>query len=115
MPFDFSAANETAVDETSVAPAPSQDPRTTEDCLFLDVIVPKSTLDSARILDSSQCLVFVWIHGGEYCSGDKTSYGNGAGLVKVAQTINSSGVIVVLLNYRVGDHALVSIARYLLH
>jgi len=109
QPFNFTAANETTADETSTAAAPPQDPRTTEDCLFLDVIVPKPTFDSAGVNDTSHSPVLVWIYGGGYCSGDKTSYGNGAGLVKAGQASNSSGVIVVLLNYRVRNHSLLSI------
>jgi len=101
QPFNFTAANETEAKKNRTTPAPPQDPRTTEDCLFLDVIVPKQTFDSTSVNKTSP--VLVWIYGGGYCSGDKTSFGNGAGLIKAGQASNSSGVIVVLLNYRVRD------------
>lgn len=101
QPFNFTAANDTAAQKTGTMTPPPQDPRTTEDCLFLDVIVPKLTFDSAVVKNTSQSPVLVWIYGGGYCSGDKTAYGNGAGLIKASLTADSLGAIVVLLNYRV--------------
>ena len=46
QPFNFSEA--VAAIEASNEPAPTPDPRTNEDCLFLDVIVPKSVFDAAK-------------------------------------------------------------------
>ena len=43
LPFNFSAA-ETAVKNASSSPVVT-DPRTTEDCLVLDVLVPKAIFD----------------------------------------------------------------------
>jgi carboxylesterase type B len=44
--FNFSAAIAALQASNSSAPAP--DPRTNEDCLFLDVIVPKPVFDAAK-------------------------------------------------------------------
>jgi len=44
--FNFSAA--IAALQASNASAPAPDPRTSEDCLFLDVIVPKPVFDAAQ-------------------------------------------------------------------
>jgi len=41
---------------------PAQDPRTTEDCLFLDVVVPESIYDNAG--KGYGAPVLVWIYGG---------------------------------------------------
>ena len=43
---------------------PTVDPRTTEDCLFLDVVVPKKIFDNAG--SGSGAAVLVWIYGGGY-------------------------------------------------
>ncbi len=45
-PFNFSAA--VAAIQASNASAPAPDPRTNEDCLFLDVVVPKSVFDAGQ-------------------------------------------------------------------
>ncbi|OMP82096.1 Lipase 5 [Diplodia seriata] len=63
----------------------------TEDCLFLDVIVPKKIFESAGSAA-----------GGGYTSGSKISYGNPAGLIARSQTGSSDGVVFVALNYRLG-------------
>lgn len=45
-PFNFSAA--VAALQASNTSAPAPDPRTSEDCLFLDVIVPESVFDAGQ-------------------------------------------------------------------
>ncbi|SZF04152.1 unnamed protein product [Blumeria hordei] len=72
------------------------DPRTSEDCLFLDVIVPQSVYDEKKTVP-----VLVWIYGGGYVSGDKNSAGNPATLLATAKE-NSDGVVYVAMNYRLG-------------
>lgn len=81
----------------------SLDPRTTEDCLFLDVVVPQSILKSASNSTNltSGAPVLVWIYGGGYTAGDKSSY-NPAGLIQASQVNTSQGTIFVSLNYRLG-------------
>lgn len=103
--FNFTNVNATFYNGLDTAKPPLQirDARTTEDCLFLDVIVPKKTFDSSQLASNATggSPVLVWIYGGGFSYSDKTSYGNPAGLVKASGLINHGGVIVVALNYRV--------------
>lgn len=82
---------------------PPQDPRTTEDCLFLDVLVPDTNFKKASraVTNSSGVPVLVWIYGGGYVSGDKSQY-NAAGLLRAGRTNSSEGIIFVSFNYRLG-------------
>jgi len=77
--------------------APARDPRESEDCLFLDVMVPEGIFNS-----NEQHPVLVWIYGGGYTAGSKAGSGNPAGLLERSQADNSSGVIYVSMNYRLG-------------
>ncbi|KAF7191691.1 Carboxylesterase patB [Pseudocercospora fuligena] len=81
---------------------PAQDPRTTEDCLFLDVQVPKSIFDKRNGKKNKGAPVLVWIYGGGYTAGDKGGSGNPAGLIARSEDNGSSGIIYVALNYRLG-------------
>jgi cholinesterase len=79
-----------------------QDPRTTEDCLFLDVMVPKKVFDKRSLTSkgaTSGAAVMVWIHGGGYAAGTKYDTPP-AGLISRSQAGNKEGVIYVALNYR---------------
>lgn len=82
---------------------PPQDPRTTEDCLFLDVVVPEMIFKGASKTanDTSGAPVLVWIYGGGYTFGEKSAY-SAAGLIHAAQLNNTEGIIFVSLNYRLG-------------
>ncbi|KAM0518715.1 hypothetical protein ACHAPS_007585 [Verticillium nonalfalfae] len=76
---------------------------TTEDCLLLDVTVPKSIWQ--RTLSGQEeagAPVMVWIVGGGYTVGHKNDAGNPAGLIKRSQEDGSDGVIHVSINYRLG-------------
>ncbi|CAL3968307.1 hypothetical protein PZA11_006736 [Diplocarpon coronariae] len=75
-------------------------PGTDEDCLFLDVLVPKAVFDEN--MKSRGAPVVVWIHGGGYTLGWKTQYGSGAGLLSAAKSTGKEGVIYVAINYRLG-------------
>ncbi|OQU94968.1 hypothetical protein CLAIMM_01243 isoform 2 [Cladophialophora immunda] len=83
---------------------PPQDPRTTEDCLFLDVVVPKSIFDKANngTLKKGQrgAPVMAWIYGGGYTIGDKASGNDVHGLMKIASQMD--GLVFVAMNYRLG-------------
>jgi carboxylesterase type B len=100
---------------------PSPDPRASEDCLFLDVIVPTTIFNSSGapkrrgVPQDVECdpglpckeipagaPVLVWIYGGGYTTGDKTSSGNPAGLIARSLGNASEGVIFVAMNYRLG-------------
>lgn len=75
-------------------------PGVTEDCLFLDVMVPTSIYNNrARGYGAP---VLVWIYGGGYTAGSKAGSGNPAGLIMRSETNNETGVIYVALNYRLG-------------
>ncbi|TIA01430.1 carboxylesterase family protein-like protein [Aureobasidium pullulans] len=93
--FTMSDFNLTTSSNTTAAPA--RDPRENEDCLFLDVMVPEGIFNS-----NEQHPVLVWIYGGGYTAGSKAGSGNPAGLLERSQADNSSGVIYVSMNYRLG-------------
>ncbi|KAN0096299.1 alpha/beta-hydrolase [Hyaloscypha variabilis] len=69
---------------------------TSEDCLLLDVLVPKAIFDNAGT--GAGAPVLVWIHGGGYTLGWKTEYGTGGGLIRAS----NGGIIYVAINYRLG-------------
>ena len=88
---------------------PPQDPRTTEDCLFLDIVVPKSNFQKATNTSNNTCgaPVLVWIYGGGYTAGEKSAY-NAAGLINASQVNDTDGIIFVSLNYRLGAFGWIS-------
>ncbi|KAJ0421238.1 Alpha/Beta hydrolase protein [Aspergillus carlsbadensis] len=70
-----------------------------EDCLFLDIYVPRKALKAHK----SSVPVVVWIHGGGYVTGSKDQgisigYFDGTSLVNRAD----NNLIVVSINYRLG-------------
>jgi carboxylesterase type B len=79
-----------------------QDPRTTEDCLFLDVIVHQNVLKSAST-SRPKAPVLVWIHGGGYAEGYKDMEGT-PGKIKAA----GEDTIFVSINYRLGAFGFIS-------
>lgn len=87
----------------------------TEDCLFLDVMVPTSIYSARKGKGGkrvstikrtsaylSQAPVLVWIHGGGYAVGGKSENGNPAGLLARSQENGGKGVVYVSINYRLG-------------
>ena len=100
-PFNLSATEASLASEYNSLP--SLDPRTTEDCLFLDVVVPQNILRSTSSSTNltSGAPVLVWIYGGAFIEGDKSAY-NPAGLIRASQVNKSQGIIFVSLNYRLG-------------
>ncbi|CAM1505200.1 Fc.00g108370.m01.CDS01 [Cosmosporella sp. VM-42] len=78
-----------------------------EDCLFLDVHVPRKIFKRASEKSKKKCdaPVLVWIHGGGYVFGSKngvpTPGYDPVGLLKHAQQYDD-GMIFVALNYRLG-------------
>ena len=91
------ASNETTLDASQLPPS---DPRESEDCLFLDVVVPKAILDERG--RGGGAPVLVWIHSGGFVVGSKNADGSPAGLIARSQDDSSRGVIYVALNYRLG-------------
>jgi carboxylesterase type B len=79
-----------------------QDPRVTEDCLFLDVMVPRQTFQRHTLHPNKAqagVAVMVWIYGGGYCAGSKYDT-PAAGLIARSQSSGREGVIYVAMNYR---------------
>lgn len=81
------------------ADIPPVDPRTSEDCLFLDVLLPRPIWKSRKHI---RVPVLVWIFGGGFDVGWKDASGRGYGLVTRSQRFGSRGVILVSINYRLG-------------
>ena len=101
---DFSSASSLNLSDTAslaglVSLIPKPDPRTTEDCLFLDVVVPQQLFKKKP---KKGAPVLVWIYGGGYTAGSKTDSYNPAGLLTRSQVGEDDGVIYVSLNYRLG-------------
>ncbi|KAI8714867.1 COesterase domain-containing protein [Fusarium sp. LHS14.1] len=76
------------------------DPNTSEDCLFLDLYVPKSVVDDPN---GTPVPVVVWIHGGAFAFGSKNRLGpigTGQSILRASkyQTIFVAG------NYRLGAY-----------
>ncbi|KAL6829642.1 Alpha/Beta hydrolase protein [Trichoderma sp. SZMC 28015] len=82
------------------AKIPPLDPRTTEDCLFLDIFVPKKVFDGRG--SGMKAPVYLWIHGGGYKQGDKT--GDSNVLINPSAVLQQSNdtLIFVSINYRLG-------------
>ena len=75
------------------------DPRTSEDCLFLDVLLPKKVWETRN---HSHAPVLVWIYGGGFTLGSKDFSGRGYGLVARSDQFGGPGVILVSIGYRLG-------------
>lgn len=69
-----------------------------EDCLFLDILVPENVFDQR---ETARVPVLLFIHGGGYVQGSKTEYGSGVGLLHAAAQ-NDQKLIYVSINYRLG-------------
>ncbi|KAM6477064.1 alpha/beta-hydrolase [Trichoderma sp. SZMC 28011] len=93
--------NFTEAEEIANSTPQTTDPRTTEDCLVLDVIVPKAVLDKKKS-HGKKAPVLVWIYGGGYVSGTKEYYGTPNRIIAASQEDGSDGIIWVAMNYRVG-------------
>ncbi|KAG4439719.1 hypothetical protein IFR05_004797 [Cadophora sp. M221] len=100
VPSSFTAGNLSSI--------PPPVAGTSEDCLFLDVKVPKTVFDAPR--NQKGAAVLVWLYGGGYTAGDKQLGGpfnpagsfNPAGLIASSLENNGQGIIYVALNYRLG-------------
>jgi cholinesterase len=79
-----------------------QDPRATEDCLFLDVMVPREVFDkksSSLHRLGKGAAVMVEVHGGGYGAGTKYDTPP-AGLISRSQVGHEEGIIYIAINYR---------------
>lgn len=77
-------------------PPPTSGPPESEDCLLLDVSVPKAIWDAKA---TASAPVLVWIHGGGFAMGSKSGF-NPTGLLAQARRNGAPGVIYVGINYR---------------
>lgn len=83
----------------------------TEDCLFLDVMVPTRIFDSqtrnrpssweASQASCTGAPVLVWIDGGGFSAGYKHEQ-IPTGLIERSLSVDGNGMIFVAMNYRVG-------------
>jgi carboxylesterase type B len=74
-----------------------------------EAVSPTRGSDSPLLTDPAP--VLVWIYGGGFTAGSKTAKGNPAGLLARARDNNSSGIIYVALNYRLGLFVSMAISR----
>ncbi|KAH6954775.1 Alpha/Beta hydrolase protein [Fusarium avenaceum] len=85
-----------------------QNPLWSEDCLFLNVVVPKAVFPSQQCTGrkaraTNKAPVIVWIHGGGSSWGSKDDKEfTPSGLIERSKTNKSDGVIFVAINYRLG-------------
>ncbi|POS81905.1 hypothetical protein EPUL_005999, partial [Erysiphe pulchra] len=74
-----------------------------EDCLFLDIIVPKQVWDQTHDHSvQSFAPVFVWIHAGGFTSGSRDFHEDPSKMLAKSLEIQKDGVIIVSINYRLG-------------
>ncbi|KAK0101748.1 hypothetical protein ONS95_006900 [Cadophora gregata] len=79
---------------------PEPIPGVDEDCLTLDVMVPKTVWEKK---EEASAAVIVWIYGGGFVYGWKDLLGSPAGLFEAAEGSQHDGnVIYVAMNYRLG-------------
>jgi carboxylesterase type B len=71
-----------------------------EDCLLLDVTVPKAVFDAQAAGTLTKPVpIMVWIHGGAYTEGSKDEV-NPSGLIQQSRRNGEPGIIFVAINYR---------------
>ncbi|KAK5952643.1 hypothetical protein OHC33_006235 [Knufia fluminis] len=107
--FNYTAAVAAASAAAATAAPYMPSPQETEDCLFLDVVVPKKIFDNANNMRKRQtgmggAPVLVWIYGGGYVAGSKQQGGvyNPSGLINASMANGGQGIIYVAMNYRLG-------------
>lgn len=78
-------------------------PSETEDCLFLDVHIPKEIFDRRGNKNSNGngSAIILWVHGGGLILGSKTTDADFKGLLAKSREDSQEPVIVVSINYRV--------------
>ncbi|POR37838.1 Carboxylic ester hydrolase [Tolypocladium paradoxum] len=96
-----------STDECDASLLPPADPSEREDCLFLDIMVPKRVFDNRHAQKSP---VMVWFYGGGFAFGKKGGDGNPAGLIERSRLLdpNGHGVIFIQFNYRGGAFGFLS-------
>lgn len=74
-------------------PMPDPIPNQSEDCLTLDVFVPKRIFDNE---EAALVPVIVSFHGGGFIFGSKTVFGSPAGILKTAGERGEKGDLIVV-------------------
>lgn len=83
---------------TKAIPAATNPQEQNEDCLFLDVVAPANKFKRSRPKAIKKLSpVLVWIHGGGYFIGDKTTLYDPAGFFKQS----NDDIVYMAMNYRV--------------
>ncbi|KIX92895.1 uncharacterized protein Z520_11371 [Fonsecaea multimorphosa CBS 102226] len=100
--------NSTDACDASLIPKP--EPTEQEDCLFLDVIVPKQIFANASTKHTTGAPVMVWVYGGGFTFSKMYQDGNPVGLIQRSREEDPSGkgVIYVTFNYRGGAFGFLS-------
>ncbi|KAK7539308.1 acetylcholinesterase [Phyllosticta citribraziliensis] len=80
------------------------DPRQTEDCLFLDVLVPQDVYEKPTTRGAPVVVAF---HGGGYTYGSKADLGDAYGLLNRSRVVGEE-IIYVSINYRLGAFGFLS-------
>ncbi|RBQ68334.1 hypothetical protein FVER14953_13995 [Fusarium verticillioides] len=92
--------------ENGTVPPGNINANATEDCLLLDVYVPRKVLKAAGTSDKQGVPVLVFIHGGGGVFGSKDGSGptlfEPSGILAQAQTAFNQDFVFVTLNYRLG-------------
>lgn len=78
-------------------------PSETEDCLFLDVHVPKEIFDRRgyKTMNGTGSAIMLWVHGGGLILGSKTTDSDFKGLLAKSRENSQEPVIIISINYRV--------------
>ncbi|OWO97547.1 hypothetical protein B2J93_658 [Marssonina coronariae] len=85
-------------------PMPDPIEKVHEDCLTLDVMVPKSVWKNRNNPNADPAAVIVWIYGGGFVFGWKDQFGSPEGFFDAvaANDPDAGNVIYVAMNYRLG-------------
>lgn len=93
-----SVGNLTQVPVLTVAELPAAAPGSSEDCLFLDILVSEAIFNDRN---TKKAPVVVFVHGGGYVESHKTASGSGIGLIQAAAE-EGNDIVYVAINYRLG-------------
>ncbi|KAE9975569.1 hypothetical protein EG327_008422 [Venturia inaequalis] len=89
--------------DTSTKTCPqAQNDSGTEDCLYLDVYVPKEVWDTRNDRKVIYPTTAIWIHGGDFTSGSKHNFTNPDGLFEASKDQDNETFVFVAINYRLG-------------
>lgn len=110
LPGNISIFTDDPPPGSSTKPFGQMDGRATEDCVFLDVLVPEVVFDNRTVNATTGvnatggAPVMVYAYGGGYLSGYKGANGDPTGLLQrsMVNPQTSPGVVWVQVNYRLG-------------